>query len=949
MVSMFLKRVISGTVLVVILVSCMVLKTSAIENKTNNQPNNSIKKITTYESYIDLYKNAEIIADEIKIDGGKFQELIDGAKVEITSDGALINDIGKTVYKFDVIKQGLYQISFEYKQVLGTTAAIERSIEIDGNVPFEQLRSVEFARLWKDELIGKSFQLDIAGNDLKPNQIEAQQFIVQKVYDLSGYVTGDMYIYLIPGEHTLGVINNREKMILKSIILGGYGNTPSYEEVKKNYEKNNYKQAEFENQLIQTEYAYQKSDMSIYPQNDKSSAKTSPQDPIKLKLNTIGGSKWSKVGQWISWTIDVPKSGLYKIGMRYRQDLAIGMFVTRELMINGKTPFTEARKLRFNYDSDWQIGYLGDEKENYLFYLEEGQTELTFVVTLGDVSALLGKAEKSLLELNEIYRNILMITGSIPDIYRDYKFETLIPETLVKMKENLKILSDLSKQLYNLSGKKGQFSVILDKLVFQLDIMSNKPNKIAANFNSFQSNIGALGASILAGKAQPLEFDTLFISGNNGKLENANSNLIENVWFGIKGFILSFFEDYNDFGSTVAAGKNEKRITTWIATGRDQLSVIRQLIDNDFIKKNSGVAVNLKLVSAGSLLPSTLAGIGPDVSLSNVSSDPVNFAVRGAVLDISKFSDFPKVIERFHESAMVPYTFMGKTYALPETQSFVMMFYRKDVFSELNLTVPNTWDDYYSLIPEIQKNNMQMGFPVDLAGFMVFFSQTGAPLYLENGKKCNLESNEALESFKKECDLFTQYNFPREYDFINRFRTGQMPIGLADYTLFNTLTIFAPELKGLWEMVPVPGTLQKDGSINRNVISGGLGVMIMKSTKNEKEAWEFAKWWTSADVQSRYALEMESILGPSAKHPSANMESFKNMSWSANDYKNIMQQWENVIGFPEVPGGYMTARNLEFAFTKVFNTKYNPTETLLDYISEIDNELSRKRLEFGID
>jgi YidC/Oxa1 family membrane protein insertase len=50
---------------------------------------------------------------------------------------------------------------------------------------------------------------------------------------------------------------------------------------------------------------------------------------------------------------------------------------------------------------------------------------------------------------------------------------------------------------------------------------------------------------------------------------------------------------------------------------------------------------------------------------------------------LNKFSDFKEVTKSFAESATLPYTYKNGVYALPDTQSFYVMFYRKDVLQKL--------------------------------------------------------------------------------------------------------------------------------------------------------------------------------------------------------------------------------------------------------------------------
>ena len=60
--------------------------------------------------------------------------------------------------------------------------------------------------------------------------------------------------------------------------------------------------------------------------------------------------------------------------------------------------------------------------------------------------------------------------------------------------------------------------------------------------------------------------------------------------------------------------------------------------------------------------------------------------MRGAVRNLAEHEDFEEVAERFYSSAMVQFTYQDGVYALPETQTFQVMFYRKDIMEELGLS-----------------------------------------------------------------------------------------------------------------------------------------------------------------------------------------------------------------------------------------------------------------------
>ena len=54
-------------------------------------------------------------------------------------------------------------------------------------------------------------------------------------------------------------------------------------------------------------------------------------------------------------------------------------------------------------------------------------------------------------------------------------------------------------------------------------------------------------------------------------------------------------------------------------------------------------------------------------------------------------------------------TLLDKTYGLPLTMNFPMLFYRLDVLVDLNVSAPKTWDDVLALLPILQSNNLAVG------------------------------------------------------------------------------------------------------------------------------------------------------------------------------------------------------------------------------------------------
>jgi ABC-type glycerol-3-phosphate transport system substrate-binding protein len=398
-------------------------------------------------------------------------------------------------------------------------------------------------------------------------------------------------------------------------------------------------------------------------------------------------------------------------------------------------------------------------------------------------------------------------------------------------------------------------------------------------------------------------------------------------------------------------------IEVWMIAGRDQSTILKAMIDDTFTPM-TGIKVNVKLVAPDAVMPAVVAGTGPDMALTMPQGDPVNYAIRSAVMDISGFPGYEDVIKELNPSVIEPFRFAGGVYALPETQYFHVMFYRKDILEELNIELPDTWDDLINILPVIQKNNMNVGIPsvatndvasIDFSNFLAHLFQRGGRLYNEDGSRTLLDSEIAIEAFDVYTKFFTHYKTPTVFNFVNRFRTGEMPLGFADYTNFNTLEVFAPELRGLWGFSRMPGLKKPDGTVDRSVSTGTFASMIFSATKHPDLAWEFLKWWISADTQLRFGRELESIMGAAARYPTANYPAFLRLAWGSQQMAVLDEQRGWTVGVPEVPGGYFVSRHITNAARRILNEGMDTRETMLDYTLTINDELIKKRKEFGLE
>jgi len=917
-----------------------------------------IRRTDTYEYYISQYQDAEKPQVEVEIEVDRYIDADMDVEILENFEGSAgkslkTDEEGYVTWEADVPQEGLYSLYIEYFPIEGRSSSIEREVWINGESPFNDAKHITFSRVWVN---AEEVRRDNRDNDIRPKQEEDPHWLSSYFNDYMGYYNEPYLFYFKKGKNTLKLVSVKEPMVIRTLKLTQYKTVPTYEEKLEEWREKGYEIYDGDSIIIQGESAVYKSDPTLYPLNDRTSPSTVPYHKSKIRLNTIGGTNWQQPGQWIEWKVNVEKEGLYQITIKGRQNITRGKYSCRRLLINGEVPFKEAENIPFIFSSSWQNFVLGNEDEPYLFYLKEGENTIKMEVVLGDLADILRKAEESVYILNSAYRKILMIVGSSPDRYRDYQLHKKIPGVISTLDEQAELLRSLTEDLVALTGQRGSNHAILNRLAYQLEDMAERPRTIQNRMTQFRDNVGALGTWINDTRNQPFEIDYFIFSSPGAELPKAEASFFRRVFHEISAFIASFVEDYSSVGNVY---DTDEAIAVWITTGRDQAQVLKKIIDDSFVPE-TGIAVNLELVQANVLLPATVAGRGPDVALSVLNSEPVNYATRNAAIDLTQFPDLDEVLKEFTDASLQPFRFQGGLYGLPEQQLFLMMFYRKDILDELGLEPPETWEELYYIIPAIQKVNMEVSLPVAvnnggnydpwgaMESYSTFLYQEGGQIYNGDGISSALDTEEAIRAFKKWSELYVNYKFPVIFDALNRFRTGQMPLMLHDYWLYNNLQVFAPELRGLWEMAPIPGVMREDGTIDRSTIGGGYSAMILRQTKNKEAAWKFLKWWVSADTQVRFGREMESLMGAAARHPTANIEAAKQIPWPVKDYNALTEQRKWVKGNPEVPGGYFTSRHLSNAFRKVYNEGADPRETLLDYVRTINEEIDNKRKEFGL-
>lgn len=855
------------------------------------------------------------------------------------------------MFEVHMTAEGLYRIEVEYAQTEYTDKDMEVGILINGELPFEEAETILLPRVFEN---AGEIRVDSVGNEVAPQQKAVLDWQKHILMNTSGYYEGDYYFYIPAGKNEISLRGTGTEFMVSGIRLLPIEEECTYE---KYLSQNNGKDTEGIFIKVQGETAQYKSASMLYPNYERTNAATEDSEdglnnPKNISINTIGGKLWNTAGQWISWDVTVPESGYYNIGCKFKQNFLDGLFTSRAVYIDNQLLFDEMSRIRFGYDDEWQTQSFADTAGNaYKVYLEEGTHSIKMMCTMGEFSDTLRTISNCVYEINELYRQIIMITSTDPDTYTDYFLEDRVPNLLTTLENCRNILDEETTKLEEMIGGSGSKTAVLDTLEHQLTTFIEDTDEIPLSLSSFKDNISAVGSWIVTIQEQGLLLDYIYVKSPNIEEPSPESSWGTGVEYSIKRFLASFDESSLSVGANEAEGN--QKITVWLnsaasgannsSAGRDQAQIIKDLIDESFTPE-TGIVVDLQLVQ-GSLIEATLAGMGPDVALMVAEDQPVNFAIRGALQDLTEFADYEEVLTRFYDSSVEPFWYEGGLYAIPDTQVFNMLFYRTDVFEELGIQAPVTWEEFYDILPIIQRNNLQITVQ-DIFPALLF--QNGADYYDEKGEKALLDSQTAIDAMTTYTDLYVKYGFEVKTDFYSRFRSGELVMSIQPYNMYNQLKVAAPEINGLWEMTPIPGALQDDGTINNSQNATVSGSVMLNTCENKEAAWEFMKWWSSDEIKAKYAISLEGMLGASARFTPANIETLDMLPWSESEVEELMCAWQSIVGIPQLPGSYYTSRGLTNAFRSIVYDGDFPRYAMRLQTKLINEEITRKREEFGL-
>lgn len=275
-----------------------------------------------------------------------------------------------------------------------------------------------------------------------------------------------------------------------------------------------------------------------------------------------------------------------------------------------------------------------------------------------------------------------------------------------------------------------------------------------------------------------------------------------------------------------------------------------------FNEAHDDIHVTLETITAGpdggyaTMLSAVQAGNPADVVQLGYDAIP-DFLINDALEDITEYvaDDEDKFVPWQWQTGV----FGDKVYAIPQASGPLGQFYRADIFEELGIEYPETWDDFYEAAKVVRASDPDRyitAFAFNQAPWMIGLAQqAGANWFVpeDDAWQVSIDGAETVkvaefwqklideDLVKIEADFSSEWNADLQNGNILTWISGSW----ADAILRGT----APDTAGSWAVGAVP---QWNAGENVSATwAGGSANAVLKGSKNPEAAAEFAVWLNS--------------------------------------------------------------------------------------------------------
>ncbi len=850
-------------------------------------------------------------------------------------------------FKVDVPQTARYVFSLDYLSYDDSILPIEASLKVDGNYPFYEARRLILETTW---VAPEEKSYDRYGNEIVPVPDKLVRWENKAVKDASYRYSQPLDMELTQGEHEFTIDIAEGTFLLGNLYLEPVVEVPEYQASEK---------ADGGKLItVQGEDPLYRNDSSIRAIAEYD-VNLDPYSNSEKLLNTLDRDSFSEAGNMVTYEFEVEEAGNYNVAAHYVQSEKNGFPVFVDVAIDGQIPNTAFQSYPMAYTTKYANTTMQDADGNNLtVYLEAGTHTISFQIVEDNLREVLEAVDVIMSNVNDLSLDITKVAGSNKDKYRDFKMERYIPDISDRMNswaDQMEALAD-SMKVYTPKSKKAVAAFAsMTIAINQLRDLADEPNKIPYRISELtqsQSSVNQNLANLIDTlNGNELAFDRIYIYQDGAKLPKAK-NIVTNVVTTVQRFISSFAAQAYSTTNT-----DPSHLKVWVNRPRAYLEIMQQIIDQEFTPE-TGITVDLCLMpDQNKLVLANSTGDAPDIAMGINYTVPYELAIRGALKPLTEFEDFSEVTKPYPAGLFIPSTIGDQIYSLPETMNFWVLFYRTDVLSKMGLEVPDTIQEVQDMLPDLQMRGLNFYYPTagmitlrNFHGTAPLLFQNGSQMFGENGSDgITLNSEEAVNGLTTLTELFTIFNCPVDVQqFYQRFRNGNLPLGIGDFGVYNLLSNAAPEIANSWKISVVPGVKNENGEIERYTCGGAESSVVFRSNEDrENMAWDFLRWWSRDDVQSKFGQTLQVSYGSSYIWNTANLNAFDELPWDSENKQIIKEQASWLMEVARIPGTYLLERELSNAFNDIVVNGRTLRTRIDKAVKTVDREIDRKLEEFG--
>ncbi len=270
-------------------------------------------------------------------------------------------------------------------------------------------------------------------------------------------------------------------------------------------------------------------------------------------------------------------------------------------------------------------------------------------------------------------------------------------------------------------------------------------------------------------------------------------------------------------------------------------------------EQNPDIQVRLEAVPAGSngtyakIYSALKAGNGaPDISQVEYQELP-GFVLENGLVDLGPLG-MSDATDEFVDWQLAQTTFGDAIYAVPQASGPMGLFYREDIFSELGIDAPATWEEYADAARIVHESGRYINTfpPGNSAWFAALAWQAGAEWFGLDGDTwtVDIDSPETMKVAEYWQGLIDEGVIATEPDFANgwygQLQSGEITAWPSAQWGGEILEGNAPDTAGAWRVAPMPQWSDADEFQSANW--GGSATAVLAGTDHPEEAYAFATW-----------------------------------------------------------------------------------------------------------